>query len=421
MNKEIYSKYVDLLRKELIPALGCTEPIAIAYCSAMATKVLKQFPDRITVSCSGNVIKNAKSVIVPNSDNQKGIAVAAILGVVGGNPDKKLEVLSDINETHLEKLNKLINSEFCEIEILQCKEELKIVVKAYYNDEYAIVEIVDEHTNIVYIEKNGNVEYNNRTSNKIGTDNKSGFLSIKGILDFADNVEISEISNIIENQINCNTKISIEGLKNQYGTCVGRTLMESCGDSIFVRAKAKAAAAADARMSGCDMPVVVNSGSGNQGLTVSLPVIEYAHELEVSMDKLYRALVISNLISIHIKSKIGKLSAYCGAVSAACGSGAAITYLHNGSFKNICNTIINTLGNTSGIVCDGAKASCAAKVSSSIDAALTGHSMSMKDRVFDDGDGIIKNNIEDTIKSVGRLAHVGMKETDVEILKIMLS
>lgn len=421
MNKEIYSKYVELLRKELIPALGCTEPIAIAYCSAMATKVLKQVPDRITVSCSGNVIKNAKSVIVPNSNNQKGIEVAAILGVVGGNSDKKLEVLSDINETHLDELNKLINSKFCEIEILQCKEELKIVVKAYKNDEYAIVEIVDEHTNIVYIEKNGNVEYNNRTSKKNEIDNKSGFLSIKGILDFADNVEISEISNIIENQINCNTNISNEGLKNQYGMCVGRTLMETCGDNIFVRAKAKAAAAADARMSGCDMPVVVNSGSGNQGLTVSLPVIEYAHELEVSMDKMYRALVVSNLISIHIKSKIGKLSAYCGAVSAACGSGAAITYLHNGSFKNICNTIINTLGNTSGIVCDGAKASCAAKVSSSIDAALTGHSMAMNDRVFDAGDGIIKNNIEDTIKSVGRLAHVGMKETDLEILKIMLS
>ena len=421
MEKEIYNKYINLLSKELIPALGCTEPIAIAYCSAVAVEKLGCFPDSIIVGCSGNVIKNAKSVIVPNSHEQKGIAVSAILGAVGGDADRKLEVLANINDTHIDKLNELKDSEFCKIEILNCKADLKISVKAYHGEEYSLVEIQDGHTNIVHMEKNDEIEYSKRNSftNEVGS--TDDFLNIRGILEFADEVVIDDVSEIIARQIKCNTDISNEGLKNQYGTCVGRTLMETCGDSVGVRAKARTAAAADARMSGCDMPVVVNSGSGNQGLTVSLPVIEYADELKVSDEKLYRALIVSNLVSIHIKSKIGKLSAYCGAVSAACGSGAAITYLHGGSVENICNTIINTLGNTSGIVCDGAKASCAAKVSSSVDAALIGHSMSMKGSVFDSGDGIIKHDIEETIRSVGKLAQDGMKETDVEILRIMLS
>ncbi|SHJ20873.1 L-cysteine desulfidase [Dethiosulfatibacter aminovorans DSM 17477] len=421
MEREIYNKYINLLRKELIPALGCTEPIAIAYCSAVAVKKLGCFPDRIIVGCSGNVIKNAKSVTVPNSNGQKGIAVAAILGAVAGEADRKLEVLASVDKKHIDELNRLKSSDFCKIEILNCKADLKISVKACHGDEYSLIEIQDGHTNIVHIEKNECIEYSCRNSCETIAVAMDEFLSVRGILEFAESVEISDVSEMIDRQIKCNMDISNEGLRNKYGTSVGKTLIETCGEGVAIRAKARAAAAADARMSGCNMPVVVNSGSGNQGLTVSLPVIEYANELNVSKEKLYRALVVSNLVSIHIKSKIGKLSAYCGAVSAACGSGAAITYLHGGSFTNICNTIINTLGNTSGIVCDGAKASCAAKVSSSVDAALIGHSMSMKGRVFDSGDGIIKNDIEETIRSVGKLAQDGMKETDVEILKIMLS
>ena len=423
LDKYTYDQYVGILKKELVPALGCTEPIAIAYASAVARKTLGCVPEKIIAACSGNIIKNVKSVIVPNSGGLKGIEAAAAIGAIGGNPDKKLEVLMAVTEEDIKTTQGLLKTDYCSVELLKGGANLHIIITAIAGNDKALVEIIDTHTNIIRIEKNDKIIYQSVEQTN-GEKKKEQIdwscFSIKNIIKFANSVDLDDVREIISRQIEYNTTISNEGLTHQYGANIGKTLLTEYGSGIRVRAKAKAAAGSDARMSGCVLPVVINSGSGNQGMTVSLPVIEYAKELGVCEEKLFRALVVSNLVAIYLKSGMGRLSAYCGAVSAACGSGAAITYLYGGDYQRISKTITNTLANVSGIVCDGAKPSCAAKIASSIDAAIMAHTLSMNDEAFNSGDGIVKDNVEKTIESVGRLARDGMKETDIEVLRIMV-
>lgn len=421
MDQALYANYLNILKHELVPALGCTEPIAIAYASAKARQTLGCFPDKIEMSCSGNIIKNVKGVTVPNSGGLKGIDVAAILGVVGGDADQELEVLSSITPEHIEKTKELVAEKVCTCTLVEGVANLYIVAKVIKDEHYAEVTIVNHHTNITKIVKDGEVLLDQPVeaeAEDAGIDKSA--LTVKDILEFANEVKIEDIQEVIGRQIEMNTAISQEGLDNNYGAQIGKTLMHVWGKSVTTRACARAAAGSDARMGGCSMPVVINSGSGNQGMTVSLPVIAYAEEWEVSKDKLYRSLVVSNLIAIHQKFYIGSLSAYCGAVSAACGAGAGITYMYGGSYEQVSLTIINTLGNVGGIVCDGAKPSCAAKIASSVDAALMAFNLSIQNKSFLPGEGIIKGDVEETIKSMGYIGRVGMRATDTEILNIMI-
>ncbi len=421
MDQSLYDNYVNILKHELVPALGCTEPIAIAFSAAKAVEVLGEFPDRIEMDCSGNIIKNVKGVTVPNSDGMKGIEAAAILGAVGGDAAKELEVLEEVTPEHIQRAKELAARKICTCNLIDGVENLYITARVIKGEQSAEVTIVSHHTNVVRIVKNGGVVLDRPVeaeSKEAGAD-KSG-LTVRDILDFADKVKIEDIDEVITRQVELNSAIAQEGLDNNYGAQIGKTLMHVWGKSATTRACARAAAGSDARMGGCSLPVVINSGSGNQGLTVSLPVIVYAEEWEVSREKMYRALVVSNLIAIHQKHYIGSLSAYCGAVSAACGAGAGITYMYGGSYEQVSLTIINTLGNVGGIVCDGAKSSCAAKIASSVDAALIAFHLSLQNKSFLPGEGIIKGDIEETIKSMGYIGRVGMRSTDTEILNVMI-
>ena len=421
MDQSLYDNYVNILKHELVPALGCTEPIAIAFSAAKAVEVLGEFPDRIEMDCSGNIIKNVKGVTVPNSDGMKGIEAAAILGAVGGDAAKELEVLEEVTPEHIQRAKELAARKICTCNLIDGVDNLYITARVIKGEQSAEVTIVSHHTNVVRIVKNGGVVLDRPVeaeSKEAGAD-KSG-LTVRDILDFADRVKIEDIDEVITRQVELNSAIAQEGLDNNYGAQIGKTLMHVWGKSATTRACARAAAGSDARMGGCSLPVVINSGSGNQGLTVSLPVIVYAEEWEVSREKMYRALVVSNLIAIHQKHYIGSLSAYCGAVSAACGAGAGITYMYGGSYEQVSLTIINTLGNVGGIVCDGAKSSCAAKIASSVDAALIAFHLSLQNKSFLPGEGIIKGDIEETIKSMGYIGRVGMRSTDTEILNVMI-
>lgn len=421
MDSALYANYLNILKHELVPALGCTEPIAIAYASAKACQVLGDFPDAIVMSCSGNIIKNVKGVTVPNSGGMKGIDVAAILGAVGGNADMALEVLEGITPEHIRRTRELVKQRICSCILVENVANLYITAKVIKDSHYAEVTIINHHTNITRIVKDGEVLLDQPVEAEdldAGVDKST--LTVKDILDFADQVKMEDIEEIIDRQIKMNTAISQEGLDNNYGAQIGKTLMHVWGKGVTTRACARAAAGSDARMGGCSMPVVINSGSGNQGMTVSLPVIAYAEEWEVSREKMFRSLVVSNLIAIHQKYYIGSLSAYCGAVSAACGAGAGITYMYGGSYQQVSLTIINTLGNVGGIVCDGAKPSCAAKIASSVDAALMAFHLSIQNKSFLPGEGIIKGDVEETIKSMGYIGRVGMRGTDTEILNVMI-
>lgn len=421
MDSALYANYLAILKHELVPALGCTEPIAIAYAAAKARQVLGDFPDTVEMQLSGNIIKNVKGVTVPNSGGMKGIDTAAVLGIVGGNADKALEVLEEIRPEHIEKTKELVERQICSCTLVEGVSNLYIVAKVTKGEHSAEVTIVDQHTNITKILKDGKVLLSKESREKeTSSDIDKSKLTVKDILDFADQVQIEDVEEILERQIRLNTAISQEGLDNNYGAQIGKTLMHVWGKGITTRACARAAAGSDARMGGCSMPVVINSGSGNQGMTVSLPVIAYAEEWEVSRQKLYRSLVVSNLIAIHQKHYIGSLSAYCGAVSAACGAGAGITYMYGGNYQQVSLTIINTLGNIGGIVCDGAKPSCAAKIASSVDAALMAFHLSIQNKSFLPGEGIIRGDVEETIKSMGYIGRVGMRSTDTEILNIMI-
>ena len=415
-----YQSYIAALSRELVPALGCTEPIAIAFAAAKAREVLGIFPERMEMLCSGNVIKNVKSVTVPNSGGLSGVEIAAVLGVVGGNAARDLEVLEEITPEHIQRAQELLQNGFFRYTLAEGVENLYIAASVYAGEESARVTIINRHTLITEIVKNDTVVYkNDPIEQKTGIE--CSLWSVKGILDYVTNGDLSPVKEILQRQIQMNSAIASEGLSQPYGAQVGRTLLDCEGDTLRTRAKAYAAAGYDARMGGCSLPVVINSGSGNQGMTVSLPVIVYARELGASEETLLRALALSNLISIYQKHYIGSLSAFCGAVTAACGSGAAITYLSGGDYDAICRTIINTTANVGGIICDGAKSSCAAKIASSIDAAIMAHNMSMRGLCFHDGEGVVKGDVEDTIRSIGYIGRVGMKETDIQILHLMMN
>lgn len=424
MTDNLYNTYLDILKHELQPALGCTEPIAIAYAAAKAREALGVMPQSIAVSCSGNIIKNVKGVIVPNAGGLRGIEVAATLGVVGGDPTKKLEVLVDVTQEDIQRTKQLVAASYCTCSLADNVPALFIRVVACKGEDQATVTIENSHTNITSIVKNDELLYASLRPTEETTveEDLRGQLSVSSIIEFAEMVRIEDVQAVLERQIACNEAIAQEGLANNYGIGVGRTLLKRYDASdVRIRARAKAAAGSDARMSGCPMPVVINSGSGNQGITVSLPVIEYAKELNASQEELFRALTVANLVAIHQKKYIGSLSAFCGAVCAATGAASGISYLHGGRLEAISKTIIDTLANVGGIVCDGAKPSCAAKISSALDAAILGFEMGTGEgRAFNDGEGLVKHDVEATIQSFGRVGKDGMRTTDQEILHIMM-
>lgn len=422
MNELKYEKYLQILKEELAPALGCTEPIAIAYAAATARDVLGDFPSRVKIYCSGNIIKNVRSVVVPNTGGLKGIEASTLAGIVGGNAEDKMEVLSQLDKRHASKVSELLEKGICQVCALDSEKSLHIIIEVSAGRDSVNVEIQDFHTNIVKIEKNGQAVYEKPVSDKsyLGTLTDRSILNVEDIFHFAETVDIEKVKGLVERQIKYNMAIAGEGLKGYYGVNIGNTLLNYGPAGIFNKMKAYTASASEARMSGCELPVVTNSGSGNQGIASSVPVIIYAREKGINEEQLMRALVLSNLLTIHQKTLIGRLSAFCGVVSASCSSGAAITYLAGGSPEQIKMTITNTLANVSGIVCDGAKPSCGIKIAASLDAAIMAHLLALDNKAYFPGDGLVKSNIEDTISSVGRMARDGMKETDEQILKIML-
>lgn len=421
MEKKIYEGFVRILEKELMPALGCTEPIALAYAAAKARQVLGAFPEKIVATCSGNIIKNVKGVVVPATGGLRGIEAAVLIGAVGGDPSGELEVLASVTEQHRKTVRELLQKEICEIKISESKAKLHIIIEMWAKNESSLVEIIHTHTGIVRIEKSGQVLLTEKSNEDEGEEEDVGYkyLDMENIYQFANEVRIEDVKGILDRQIEYNMKIAEAGMNEVYGANVGKTLVETYGNGFDVLAKALPAAGSDARMSGCELPVIINSGSGNQGITVSVPVVEYARELQVGEEKMYRALVLSNLLAIHQKTRIGRLSAYCGAVSAGSASGAAICYLHGGDYRAISHCLVNSLAVTSGIICDGAKPSCAAKIAFSIESALLGYEMFKMGNQFRAGEGIVSKGVENTIINVGRLGKDGMRETDKEILRIM--
>ena len=426
MDQKTYQDYVNILKEELVPAMGCTEPIAIAYAAAVARKTLGQVAQRMEVEASGNIIKNVKSVFVPGTGGLRGIPAAAAAGMAAGDPDLELEVLSRVGEPEKKAIQDYLEATPIAVKLANSPFIFDITIRAWAGEDSALVQIVNYHTNIVRIEKNGETlrEVEAQAAQEEGLTDKS-VLSVEGILEFAREAQLADVEETIGRQIRYNTAIAQEGLQGDYGANIGRVLLSTYGDNVKIRARAMAAAGSDARMNGCGLPVVIVSGSGNQGLTASLPVIEYAKELGVDQETLYRALLVSDLITIHLKSEIGRLSAYCGAVSAGCGSGAGVAYLYGRDkspkelLRDVSHTIVNALAVTSGIVCDGAKASCAAKISSAVDAGLLGFYMYQNGQQFRGGDGIVSKGVEETIRNIGLLATEGMRETDREILDIM--
>lgn len=421
ITRQKYQDYINVLKEELIPAMGCTEPIAIAYAGAIAREHLGCLPERVEIEVSGNIIKNVKSVIVPNTGGLRGIEVAAAAGIVAGDAAKELKVISEVSTEAVAVIHKFLESTPITVNFSDSKKIFDIMITVYGNGHSAYVRICEFHTNIVEIREDDKyvLQKDIAVEDSLGFTDR-GFMNVQEIIEFADTARIEDVKDILDLQIECNVNISEEGLAGDYGANIGKVLLKTYGtDDVKIRAKAKAAAGSDARMNGCEMPVVINSGSGNQGITASIPVIEYAKELGVSDEKRYRALMVSNLITIHLKSGIGRLSAYCGAVSAGCASGAGIAYLYGGGVDEVSHTIVNSLAITSGIICDGAKASCAAKIATAIDAGILGYHMYKEGQQFYGGDGIVSKGVENTIKNVGQLAKEGMATTDQEILKIM--
>ena len=416
-----YNTYVNILKRELVCAQGCTEPIAIAYCAAVARSVLGAIPDRVEVEASGNIIKNVKSVIVPGTNGGRGIAAAAAIGILGGDEKALLEVIKTVPEEAKAQLPSYIASTPITLIPVDRGVVLDIGIIAHKGDSYAKVRIAVEHTNIVLIEKDGQVLQEKAVETETVDPEAPDYtlLSVEGIYDFATTCDLEDVRETLQRQVEMNSAISDEGLRGNWGANIGKTLLHYVGSDVRTRAKARAAAGSDARMSGCELPVVINSGSGNQGMTASLPVIEYAKDMGVGEDTMYRALLISNLLTTHAKTSIGRLSAYCGAVSAGAAAGAGVAFLHGGGVEEISHTIVNALAITSGIVCDGAKASCAAKIAMAVEAGLFGHEMYRQGQQFYGGDGLVKKGVENSIKSFGRLGRQGMKQTDEEIIKMM--
>jgi len=438
MNDRLSALYSDILREELIPALGCTEPIAIALAAARAREALGTDPSAIVVRCSGNIIKNVKSVYVPNTGGLKGIPASALAGMVAGDSSRGMQVLAHLSDDDRRRIHELLSKNICKTEMFEGEEGLHIRVtmtadhsvadKGDTGDgdatvrDTALAEILHTHTNFCRVERNGKVLLHKDCDSKDYTSvlTDRSVLTIEGIYEFAKTADMGPLEELLDLQINDNTAIAKEGLANHYGLNVGSAIKEVYGDSLWANIRASAAAGSDARMGGCSLPVVINSGSGNQGLTTSLPVITYARHCGADKETLYRAMVLSNLVTIRLKTGIGRLSAYCGAMSASAGSSAGITFLAGGTLAQVDAAITNTLACVSGIVCDGAKASCAAKIATGLDAAIIGHHLAMKGKAYEPGCGIVKGDVEQTVDAVGRLGRVGMRETDTEILRIML-
>lgn len=416
-----YAAIIAVLRKELIPAMGCTEPIAIAYAAARARDILGRMPESVEVGVSGSIIKNVKSVIVPNTGHLKGIEAAVSAGIAGGKAEKKLQVIAQVTPEQIEAMHAFMKNVPIRVEHLENGFVFEIAITVRAGADSASVRIVTEHTNIVHEEKNGVALMDKPIVVDIDNDgDDSNVLTMESIWDFATTADMADVAEILDRQIECNMAIAEEGLRNSYGANIGKVLMKTYGDRVENVAKATAAAGSDARMNGCEMPVIINSGSGNQGMTASVPVVVYARHLGAAKEKLYRALCISNLTAIHQKSRIGRLSAYCGAVNAGAGAGCGIAYLLGGDFRTIAHTLVNALAIVSGIVCDGAKASCAAKIAAAVDAGLLGYHMFMEGQQFRAGDGIVGKGVEASIANVGRLGKQGMKQTNDEIIDIMI-
>ena len=418
-----YSCYTQILKEELVPAMGCTEPIALAFAAAKARDLLGQLPERILLQVSGSIIKNVKSVVVPGTNQAKGLQVAAVAGAVVGHSEKELEVLSALSEADRHTISVCMEKIDVEVEHIEFGHVFDIIITASTAEHSAKVRIVDNHTNIVLLEKDGEILLKKTLSEGEGEWSGADHdcLTMEGIWDFATTCDLSEVEELLERQIRYNCAIAEEGMKNDYGANIGKVLLKTGGNGVRNRAKAYAAAASDARMNGCEMPVIINSGSGNQGITCSVPLVEYAKELNSEKEQVYRALLLSNLTAIHIKDGIGTLSAYCGAVSAGASAGAGIAYLLGGDYSTIIHTVVNSLAIVSGIVCDGAKPSCAAKIASSVDAGILGYEMYCYSQEFKAGDGIVMKGVEETIRCIGRLGRDGMKETNDEILSMMIS
>ena len=416
-----YQAYIQILKEELIPAMGCTEPIALAYAAAKAREVLGCIPERVHIGASGSIIKNVKSVIVPNTNHLKGIPAAATAGIIAGDASKELEVISDVTEAQTKEMAKYLEETEITVEHIDNGCIFDIIVEVFAGKDSAKVRIANYHTNIVRIEKNGKILHYVPVegASEEGLTDRT-LLDVKSIWDFINMADIDDIREVLSRQIEYNSAIADEGLAGNYGANIGTVLLNTYGNDVRTRAKARAAAGSDARMNGCELPVVINSGSGNQGITASVPIVVFAKELQVSEETMYRALVISNLATIHIKEGIGRLSAYCGAVGAGCGCGAGIAYLYGDGKKEGEHAIVNGLAIVSGMICDGAKASCAAKIASSVDAGILGYFMYKNGQQFIGGDGIVKKGVENTIRCVGKLASEGMLETDREIVHLMI-
>lgn len=420
-NDTVYRTYAAILREELVPAMGCTEPIAVAYAAALARKALGTIPDAVDIAVSANIIKNVKSVVVPHTGGLRGIGAAAAAGIVAGDADRELEVLSGVTEEQAAQMADYLEKTPMSVKSSDSGYIFDIQIRCGAGRSTSFVQIAGSHTNVIRVEKDGDVLHTRDFTENGQAKTDRELLNIERIAAFADCVEIEDVKSVLDRQIAYNTAIAREGLRGKWGANIGRVLLNAYGNEVYNRAKATAAAGSDARMSGCELPVVINSGSGNQGMTASLPVIVYAEELKVSPELLYRALVVSNLVTIHLKTGIGRLSAYCGATSAGCGAGAGITYLYGGRADEISHTVVNAVAINSGMICDGAKASCAAKIASAVEAGLLGMQMQMQGTQFYGGDGIVVKGVENTIRNVGRLARVGMAETDKEIIQIMVA
>lgn len=420
-NNEKYAAYVQILKEELVPAMGCTEPIALAYAAAKARETLGGIPDKVKIGASGSIIKNVKSVIVPNTNHLKGIPAAATAGIVAGKADKELEVIAEVSTEQIEQMVEFLKNVPITVDHIDNGVTFDIIVAVSKGDSYAKVRIANYHTNIVLIEKDGEtlLSVPVQGEKEEGLTDRS-LLNMRDIWDFINTVDIEDIREVIGRQIEYNTAIAEEGLRGDYGANIGSVLLDTYGDDVRTRAKAMAAAGSDARMNGCELPVIINAGSGNQGMTCSLPVLEYAKEFHAGEEKTYRALALSNLTAIHQKTGIGRLSAYCGAVSAGAAAGAGIAYLCGGGYEEIIHTVVNALAIVSGMVCDGAKASCAAKIASSVDAGILGYNMFLHGQQFYAGDGIVAKGVEASIHNIGRLGKEGMKETNEEIIRMMI-
>ena len=419
-NDDIYRQYVQILHEELVPAMGCTEPIAIAYAAAKAREVLGLEPESVQVEVSGNIIKNVKSVVVPHTGGMRGIAAAAAAGAVVGDASLELEVLSHLRPEQAEEIGEFIKRVPIEIKCADTPHIFDIMITATNGTSSAFVRITDYHTNIVCVKKNDTILFEKEITTIDADMTDRSVLTIERIVDFAECAELSDVCEILDRQIEYNYAIAEEGLKNDYGANIGKTLLKGHETDIRYRMRAYAASASDARMNGCEMPVVINSGSGNQGITASVPVIVYAYENNIPHDELLRALIVSNLVTCHLKTGIGRLSAYCGAVSAGCGCGAGLAFITGGRLRDIAHTVVNAVAMNSGVVCDGAKASCAAKIASAVDAGILGLDMFRDGNQFFGGDGIVKKGVENTIRTVGRLARFGMAQTDKEIIALMM-